>query len=260
MKKLYEKSEIWFSVFWIVLYVVGTSLCDELSNQIGLSKSLTFAFLLIMSIIFFVFIFKNKLNQKYGLCKPAYKAKNFLFFFPLIALVSLNFWFGLNLNFTTTECIFYIATMLLVGFVEEIIFRGFLFKAMEKDSLKPAIIVSSLTFGIGHIVNLLSSGLENIISNLCQVAYAIAVGFLFVIIFYRGKSLWPCIITHSLFNAFSLFLNTKTFSGTTEIIVSIGIVVFAVIYSLILLKTLPNKNEQPTAQAEQPTPQEAQEK
>ncbi|MBQ9792813.1 MAG: CPBP family intramembrane metalloprotease [Clostridia bacterium] len=243
MTKFYQKSEVWFAIFWIVIYVVGTSLADELSAKLGIEKVLTFVFLLIISIVFLTWIFKNKLSQKYGLCKPAYSAKNFLFFLPLLVLISINFWFGIELNLTVLESVLYVLTMLCVGFVEEIIFRGFLFKAMEKDSLKPAIIVSSITFGIGHIVNLLNSSQETLVSNICQVCYAIAIGFLFVIIFYRGKSLLPCIITHSLFNAGSLFLNNAAMSGLTEILVSVGIVVFAVVYTLILLKTLPKKEE-----------------
>lgn len=244
MTKFYQKSEIWFAVFWIILYVVGTSVADEISNKLGVEKVITFAYVLILSIIFLIWIFKNKLNQKYGLCKPEYGVKNFLFFLPLFVLISINFWFGIELNLTVLESVFYVLTMLCVGFVEEIIFRGFLFKAMEKDSLKPAIIVSSITFGIGHIVNLLNSSQETLVSNICQVCYAIAVGFLFVIIFYRGKSLWPCIITHGLFNACSLFLNKTAMSGLTEILVSIGIIVLAVGYSLILLKTLPKKESE----------------
>ena len=47
-------------------------------------------------------------------------------------------------------------SMLFVGVLEEVIFRGLLFLAMAKDSMKAAVIVSSVTFGMGHIVNLLS--------------------------------------------------------------------------------------------------------
>ena len=46
-------------------------------------------------------------------------------------------------------------SMILVGFVEEMIFRGFLFRALlGEDKPVVAIIVSAVTFGIGHIVNL----------------------------------------------------------------------------------------------------------
>lgn len=54
------------------------------------------------------------------------------------------------------ETALYVLSMLCVGFIEELIFRGFLFKAMAKDGIKSAIIVSSITFGLGHIINLVN--------------------------------------------------------------------------------------------------------
>ena len=66
-----------------------------------------------------------------------------------MAAVSCNLWFGVTMNMDIPNTVFYVASMLCVGFLEEVIFRGLLFKAMEKDSLKAAIVVTSLTFGIG---------------------------------------------------------------------------------------------------------------
>ena len=77
--------------------------------------------------------------------------------------------------------------MLNIGFLEEIIFRGFLFKMMEKNNVKTAIIVSSITFGIGHIVNLLNGA--ELIPTLLQVCYAIAIGYMLVMVFYKSKSI-----------------------------------------------------------------------
>ena len=66
------------------------------------------------------------------------------------------------------------------GYVEEIIFRGFLFRAMEKDNLRNAIIVSAITFGAGHIVNVFNTA--DIWGVLLQVGYAIVIGFLYTVI------------------------------------------------------------------------------
>lgn len=90
--------------------------------------------------------------------------------------------------------------MLCVGFLEEVIFRGFLFTSIAKDTTKSAIIISSVTFGIGHIINLFNGSGMDLLSNLCQIVFAIAVGFLLVTIFYRGGSLLPCILVHSAIN------------------------------------------------------------
>jgi membrane protease YdiL (CAAX protease family) len=130
------------------------------------------------------------------------------------------------------EIVFYILTMINVGFIEEIIFRGFLFKMMAKDNVKSAIIVSAVTFGIGHIINLLNGA--DLIPTLMQVCYAISIGYLFVIIFYKSKSLIPCIITHSLVNALSIF----SIENNISIYISpIILTIIPLLYAIYLNKT-----------------------
>ncbi|MBQ3158063.1 MAG: CPBP family intramembrane metalloprotease [Clostridia bacterium] len=244
MNKLYNKSELSFSIIFIVIYIVGASLCDMLSDMLKISKIFTFPFLLSLSLFLFFWIRKNNLMEKYGLCKPKFEAKNFLFYIPLLILISTNFWFGVKLNYGLLGSLFNVLTMLCVGFVEEIIFRGFLFEALKKDNVKTAIIISSVTFGIGHLINLFSSGFNNLLPNICQVFYAMAVGFLFVIMFYKGGSLIACILTHSLVNALSVFQNTQAITPLIEILISIAIIIVAVVYSIILLKTLRTEKKQ----------------
>ena len=81
---------------------------------------------------------------------------------------------------------------------------------MEKDNVKAAVAVSSITFGIGHIVNLFNGA--ELIPTLLQICYATAVGYLFVIIFRKSKSIVPCIIAHSVNNALSIFNADNTVS------------------------------------------------
>lgn len=90
------------------------------------------------------------------------------------------------------ESVLYVISMLCVNYIEEVIFRGFLFKALCKKNVKQAIIISSLTFGIGYIVNLLNGA--EMLSLLLQICYAIALGF-FTIILYKSQSLVTCILT-----------------------------------------------------------------
>ena len=243
MNKLYNKSELCFSIVCIVIYIVGASLCDMFSDMVNISKIFTFIFLLIFSCIIFYWIKKQNLMAKYGLCKPTFAPKSFLFYIPLLILISTNFWLGIKLNYDVIDSVFTVLAMLLVGFVEEIIFRGFLFRALQKDNVKTAIIISSVTFGVGHLINLFSSGLDNLLPNICQVFYATAVGLLFVIMFYKGGSLIPCILTHSLVNAFSTFQNTQAITPFIEILTAIVIITIAIAYSIILSKTLNSKQK-----------------
>ena len=230
MNKLYQRSEIWFAIAWIIVYVVGTSLTDSL----GMAKLPTFIFHAVLCFIAVLWLRQNNLSEMYGICKPKVPASKFLYYIPLLIPITCNFWFGVTMNMPVVETVFYICSMICVGFLEELIFRGFLFKAMSKDSLKAAVIVSSLTFGIGHIVNLINGSGADLFSNLCQVCYAAAIGFLFVIMFHRGKSLWPCIITHSVVNSFSAF----AFEGSVaaELISAVILTAASLAYAVYIAK------------------------
>ena len=230
MLKLYKQNELIFSIVLIVIYVVGASLCDSLSQTIGLPKSLTLLFFIIFSAFILRFLVKEKLNIKYGLCKTAMHPKKLLYFIPLVLLCALNILTGLSITKTLPVIVLEVLSMLFVGFLEEIIFRGFLFKAMEKDNMQAAVIVSSLTFGIGHIVNLINGA--EIIPTLCQIVGAIGFGFMCVMIFIKSKSLLPCIITHSVFNMLSVF--TAETDIMTDIIVSGAMLFITVGYAVYL--------------------------
>ena len=156
----------------------------------------------IFSGVLILLIMLLKRKEYYGFTRVK-SIKQYLYFIPLALMVSANLFNGININNTTEEIVFHILTMINIGFIEEVIFRGFLFKMMEKDNLKVAIIVNAITFGIGHIINLFNGA--DLIPTLIQVCYAMCGGYLFVILFYKSKSIVPCIITHSMINALSIF-------------------------------------------------------
>ena len=241
MNKLYQKSEIWFAIIWIIVYVVGTGIVDGISQDYELNKIPTFIFHVVITIAIISWLRREGLYKEYGLCKANLHASKFIYYIPLVIIASCNLWFGLTMNYTIIESVFFAGSMVCVGFLEEIIFRGFLFKAMAKDSIKAAIIVSSVTFGIGHIINLLNGNSDDPVATICQIFYAMAIGFLFVIIFYRGGTLWPCIITHSVVNGLSVFADESKMTDNIQIITALILTVIPLIYVIILNKTLPRR-------------------
>ena len=242
IKKLYEKSEIWFAVAWIIAYVVLASVGDNLSTEIGVLKIVTLPILIALSVVLFIFVRKNGLTAKYGLCKPQIAPAKMLFYFPLIIILTANLWYGVVLNESPLETLLYILSMLCVGFLEEMIFRGFLYNAMAENGVKSAIIVSSITFGIGHLVNLINGSGAELLPNLLQVVYAVAIGFAFVMIYYKTKSLWPCIITHSIFNGLSAFSNEAVMTSQRQIISGLLIAVIAGGYAWYIALTVKEEN------------------
>ncbi|MDO4272154.1 MAG: CPBP family intramembrane metalloprotease [Eubacteriales bacterium] len=239
MKKIYEKSESTFAIVWIVIYCVVQSLANSLNEKIGIEYGASAFFCVLQAVILFAFIRKNNLLKQYGLCKAVVPAGKFLYYMPLIILATGNLWNGVDINYSPLGTACRVVCMLCVGFIEEVIFRGFLFKAMAKDNVKSAIIVSSVTFGIGHLINLFNGSGMGLVSNLCQICFAVAVGFLLVTIFYRGGSLLPCIFVHSAINTLSTFANNAGLTVEKHIIHCFILIALTVAYTLVLTKTLP---------------------
>lgn len=210
LKKLYQKSEIWFAVVCIVAYCVLMSVGDGLSAMAGVEKSVTLAVAIALSVVLLLFLKNNNLMQRYGLCLPQNSAKQMLFYLPIVAMLTANLWHGLAINYSAVESVLYVVSMLCVGFLEEVIFRGLLFESLKKDNVKVAIVVSSVTFGIGHIINLFNGSGADLLPNILQVVYATSAGFMFVMMYLRSKSLFVCIVAHGLFSALSAFSNNAT--------------------------------------------------
>ncbi|MFJ3388187.1 lysostaphin resistance A-like protein [Lysinibacillus sp. NPDC086135] len=82
-----------------------------------------------------------------------------------------------------------------VGFCEELIFRGLVFKYLSAKGLKVAIIGSSILFGIGHFTNLLSG--QDFLMTLLQVTYACLFGLVCAEIVAKTKSIIFPIIWHA---------------------------------------------------------------
>ena len=243
MKKLYEKSELTFAIVWIVVYCILQSLANPLNKMIGIEYSASAVFCVLQTIFLLIFVLKNNLQQRYGLCKTSVPAWRFLFYLPLIVLASGNLWNGVTVNYQTAAMVCRIVCMLCVGFLEEVIFRGLLFVAIAKNNIKSAAIISSVTFGVGHIINLFNGSGMDLVGNLCQIVFAVAVGFLLVTIFYRGGSLVPCILVHSAINTLGTFANDTNLTAKMRLVHLAILIVITVAYTLVLTKTLPKSGK-----------------
>ena len=236
MKRLYDKNELTFALVWIGVYVLSLSLADGLSAQLGVEKLVTAFVSLALTVGLFVWTCKQGLGRKMGLIPPKIAPKQVLYYIPLLLIPTVNLWYGAHMNFSFPEICLYVFSMLCVGFLEELIFRGFLFKALCRDNLKTAIIISSVTFGAGHIVNLLNGA--ELVSTLMQIVYAIAIGFAFTYLFLVSGSIWPCIICHGAINGLSAFAPENP--GLQSGLVSAAFLcVVSVAYGLYLAKKFP---------------------
>lgn len=210
MRKLYEKSEITFALAWIGAYVVllniALQICggfDNLAQKTVPQLLAPVVCVIALAAASTAWIVRNGLAEKFGLCAFRGSRRAFAWFIPLIAVSCVNLRNGLALAAPLDVTLLMTVNMAVAGYVEEVIFRGFLFRAMAKDKLRSAVIVSAVTFGAGHIVNLANTA--DAAGVLFQVCYAIAIGLMYTVVVYKGGSLWPCIASHMFVNGSSVF-------------------------------------------------------
>lgn len=242
MKKLFEKNEVTFAVILIIIYVVGSGNMASVSESIGMEYSAEMIFHIVMSAVLFGFIKKNDLMKYLGLCRSEVPAGRMLFYIPLLLPAVMPIFFGIGLRYSPIEMVFRTVSMICVGFLEELIFRGFLFKGICKSSVKRGIIITAVTFGIGHIVNLLNG--YDIIRDIIQIIYAVCVGFMLVFTFHRTGSLIMCIVFHSLNNTLTAFsaVDWGEFSSLNMIMLAVRLVIM-IAYTVYIVKKIPKREQ-----------------
>jgi membrane protease YdiL (CAAX protease family) len=142
-----------------------------------------------------------------------------IFWYGLVACIAVivNFVMGYNTpEKSITTALPYILlsfiTMMCVGVAEEVMCRGILFGACRdyfgesKKGIYLSVFISAFVFGCWHIGNLLFAP-DLVIATVAQVIYATEFGVIFAVIYYRSKSLIPCIILHGLIDFASDFWN-----------------------------------------------------
>lgn len=234
MRKIYEKNALTFSLIWTGVYVVLLSAAESLSDVLAKNTAAA-ALCAAMTVFLFLWLGKNGLRKHFGLCRPAGGAGRYLYYLPLAVIASVNLWCGVTQKFPIGITVLYVFRMLCVGFLEELIFRGFLYKALCRDGERKAAVISALTFGIGHIVNLLNGA--ELVPTLLQIVYAVAAGFVFVALFIRSGSIVPCVLTHGVLNALGAFALEPDYK--TQCVISLILIVLAAVYAAYLLWRLP---------------------
>ncbi len=229
MRKFYETKPVLFAVLWIVVYVV---LIAPLRGNYGDGSLQMLLGLVAISGALLAVIRLLGIEKELGMTRWLQNGKALLWLLPMWVLSTGNLWGGVGVRYDGITTVMAVLSFLLVGVAEEIVFRGFLFNGMKKTgSLTAAIIVSAVTFGMGHIVNLLTGHATG--ETLVQMIFAIAWGFLFTFAYLKGGSLLPCILIHGLIDAFSVFARDNPVAEWTYIIATVAV---ALVYCLYLRK------------------------
>ena len=198
-----KKFSLALSIVLIVIYVALTNAGSALSTQFGLPYMGQILLLLAFSVFLFIYTAKKGLVDTVGLTwVHARDVKVSLFYMPLVLIILSNGVFFFDAQKPAFEILMTVVFMVLVAFAEELLFRGMLFKTIEERSGgKAAVIISGITFGFGHIVNLFNGYTG--VSQIIQIVVAVLIGIVLSLLYIRTKSIVPGMVFHTLFNTAS---------------------------------------------------------
>lgn len=239
MLNLYKKKAVLHSLVWLMAYLIMNTITDNYAGMMGVEPYLISAAPnLLLAAVCFLYLKRTNIAGEIGLLtKPTERPVTMLFYLPLLALPFLNLLYGINKEIPILNLLALFVMYAGVGFMEEVIFRGLMFKALTKKWNRYVVVAFiSLTFGIGHIVSMVAID-QSAGDTVLQIINAIVVGFMFMIIILASGNLTICIITHILYN-FIASISLVRSTDTSIIIVSMIITVVYFIYLLLMAKNI----------------------
>lgn len=233
-----EKFAIAVTIIYIVIMAIGMLLVKSFGFnyfQPEMVKVIIFSEI-IMSILVYVAYLKLKLRMLH----TSFEFSLWLVPFAIILLCALGlFLFTGDFGRNSSIIILVGITMVLVGFSEELLFRGILLHVLlEKRTVVYSIIISSILFSLLHSVNILG-GLP-LAGMIGQLILTFLFGVIFSCLSLLIKNIIPLILYHFIWD-FVIFsqslVNAKLdWLASTAIITEVIIIVPLFIYTVIYLQ------------------------
>ena len=236
MRKLQDTKPILHALIWVAIYIVAVNIGDNLGEVVQFPE-LTSIVLVVLSIVLIVYLRVGGRLAFYGIrsVQPDTLPLT-LFYIPLFAIAFVQYAKGLESGLDLRAVAFAVLLVTAVGFVEELLFRGFLLQALRaRRNLTYAIIISGVTFGIGHIVNLLRGW--SLTDQAIQIVAAVLIGIALAYCAVLTGSILPGVVFHALFNLSGTLTNHSVLWDS----VTVGVIaIVMIVYILFLRNRLAN--------------------
>lgn len=178
--------------FLLAVFVAGAIATIK---QLNYNAPILISFIPTALVLIIYFTWKRKWTF-FGF-KAGTARKNWIHYIPLFIILVILCFQGFS-NKPIEIVIFYIGFAVLVGFVEESIYRGIIIKILLPIGVVPAILTSSILFSFTHILNLLSG--QSAEQMVLQLVYALLIGIVLAQLFIKNGSIYPLILFHTLHN------------------------------------------------------------
>ena len=216
-----EKHAIWYSLIAVLLFIVVNMILSPILrglDQIGFmpadEQTYEYAAIIIRDLVVaLVMLLMMRLTNRANLMKglganfrTCFMASAFKVVYALVVLAVL---LPMSINSDMTlrpfgMILLFVVSMLVVGLMEEMMFRGVVAETMlehfgtDTKGVFKAALLSGTFFGLIHLVNL--TGSAPVSSVVLQSVANISSGFLLAAIYYRCGSMWTMVLVHALNN------------------------------------------------------------
>lgn len=155
---------------------------------------------------------------------------------PLLLVLALLFIGNSGIDISSFNKLLMIlgAQIMIVAFIEEIIFRGLMLNILLPKGIRPAVLTSSLLFAITHSLQLL--GGQSLETTILQITYAFFIGMVLSLLVVNQQSIIIAILFHGLNNSLIMMGKDNDSSIYTYIIILL-MIIYTVFLWIRALKT-----------------------
>lgn len=166
-------------------------------KELSYTSPVLISFIPIALVLMVYFTSKKKWNALGFHKLSSIPANDWVYYSPLLLILIVISLKGMR-DISASEVLFFIFFTLLVGFVEESIYRGLILKTLLPKGIKTAVITSSILFAVTHVLNVLSG--QDAFQTILQIVYALLIGAVLALLMVKNKNIIPLILFHFLHN------------------------------------------------------------
>ncbi len=224
-----EQHPYWFTaillIVVILVYIVAGTIAHFMKlSTMGLYGLANFGLTIILTIMLTVMGWWRTI----GFRSPDRKSDLLYYLIPFLPMFT-NLIPGIGVT-SFSYVLEVLVIMLMVGFVEESLFRGLMLNALKARGPWKAAVITALLFGFTHALNSLTG--KDVVENVLLICFALGLGFAFAALVLRKGILWPLIIAHWLINFVAFISNPGQSLG---MLVEAGLAVIFIAYGVFVM-------------------------
>lgn len=191
----------------------------------------------LQAITIVVFINGMKLWHRVGIITRI-SSKSILLMLPIIVLSFIQLFNGI-VTYETGNILMVVGISIFIGLSEELACRGVILSALMHKGKVTSIILSSIIFGVLHLMNLFKgAGLED---TMIQIIFATGFGLTMAVVRYKTELILPQIFVHALWDFNSKIAQRDNMSEGLELIILISLVLVILWGMFLTLREYKNK-------------------